>query len=470
MVIDENRRGWPVARLITSRSDAATLQFFFQTLKARTTIDMSNVITDDDAALINAMDAGFSTKMRHILCKWHVLKNFKENLHKKVPNSMVEQMMAELRVIVNAKEESTFLKLCEGFVLKYEENRNTARFVKYFKQYYLNSEERMRKWAMCYRNFPHGQVNTTGHIESFHNRLKKNYLKRKVNKRLDDLINILCEMEWEDYCTRTREACLGLTALPQSTLERHQRSTHIPDDFVEKLDDDHFEIKSSTTEGDFYAIVRHITQCTADLCFAKCQSLPCSGLCAHLYYCSCYDTHPLCKHIHKIHSYLTRVEPKSIQDSDFYVSPHSEESEAANEAAQEDPTTTSSLHVRRYNNMIARLEEIFIYLNNFMASARCQEVEERALADLDSGISELVNRLHLLPSASIEESQSVPLMSPAEDFNSNEKLKTQLSQLAPFKRPVGKNTKEHKDPAELAIKNASIVKNLLGHFNKGGEH
>lgn len=33
LVVDNNRRGWPVADLITSKSDAETLRFFFQTIK-----------------------------------------------------------------------------------------------------------------------------------------------------------------------------------------------------------------------------------------------------------------------------------------------------------------------------------------------------------------------------------------------------------------------------------------------------
>ncbi|KAK3931040.1 UDP-N-acetylhexosamine pyrophosphorylase-like protein 1 [Frankliniella fusca] len=76
---------------------------------------------------------------------------------------------------------------------------------------------------MCYRNFPHSEVNTTGHIESFHNRLKRVYLKRKVNKRLDDLVTHLFDIEWDDHCTRTREATIGFSSQPQHIAERHQR-------------------------------------------------------------------------------------------------------------------------------------------------------------------------------------------------------------------------------------------------------
>lgn len=82
MVIDENRRGWPVGHLITSQSDAPTLKFFFQCLNSRVGQEdaVTCVITDDDAKLINAMEDGFSKKLKHLLCKWHVIKNFKKNI------------------------------------------------------------------------------------------------------------------------------------------------------------------------------------------------------------------------------------------------------------------------------------------------------------------------------------------------------------------------------------------------------
>jgi len=58
LVVDENRRGWPVGHLIISKSDEYTLQWFFKCLKIDR--DINCVITDGDAALINGMELGFS--------------------------------------------------------------------------------------------------------------------------------------------------------------------------------------------------------------------------------------------------------------------------------------------------------------------------------------------------------------------------------------------------------------------------
>lgn len=67
-----------------------------------------------------------------------------------------------------------------------------------------------RKRVLCFRQFPRAKLNTPGHVESFHNKLKKIYVKRKVNKRLDDLINILNDIEWEEHCCRQRETNVGV--------------------------------------------------------------------------------------------------------------------------------------------------------------------------------------------------------------------------------------------------------------------
>ncbi|XP_054276739.1 uncharacterized protein LOC128995746 [Macrosteles quadrilineatus] len=249
MVVDDNRRGWPVAHLVTNKSDAATLQFFFKGLSERIE-DPSRincVITDDDSAIINGIEAGFSSPMRHLLCRWHVIKNLKDNVRTKVPKDLFEDVFSEIRVLMNIEDLNMFEDLCEGFLKKYEEKDKTAKFITYFRQHYLNRTE---KWAMCHRNFPHAQVNTTGHVESFHNKFKKMYLKRRVNKRLDDLITMLRNLEWEDHCNRQREALVGFSPIPQHIGERHQKSLAIPDEALVEILANTWEIKSQTKESE----------------------------------------------------------------------------------------------------------------------------------------------------------------------------------------------------------------------------
>lgn len=74
MIVDENRRGWPITHLITSKSDHKTLKYFFKCLKLRIGDECSVecVIADDDPALINGMNEGFGEDLKHILCIWHV--------------------------------------------------------------------------------------------------------------------------------------------------------------------------------------------------------------------------------------------------------------------------------------------------------------------------------------------------------------------------------------------------------------
>lgn len=84
--------------------------------------------------------------------------------------ALIPTTMEELKEIMNAVEFDKFDQLCTGFFKKFEDNCRTSSFMSYFQQHYM---PRCTKWAMCHRNFPHASVNTTGHIESFHNRLKR---------------------------------------------------------------------------------------------------------------------------------------------------------------------------------------------------------------------------------------------------------------------------------------------------------
>ena len=47
--------------------------------------------------------------------------------------------------------------------------------------------------------FPHANTDTNMYVESFHNRLKTFYLKRRANRRVDDLLNLLLKIEEDDY-------------------------------------------------------------------------------------------------------------------------------------------------------------------------------------------------------------------------------------------------------------------------------
>ncbi|KAK3931038.1 Chromatin remodeling protein SHL [Frankliniella fusca] len=322
---------------------------------------------------------------------------------------------------------------------------------------------------MCYRNFPHSEVNTTGHIESFHNRLKRVYLKRKVNKRLDDLVTHLFDIEWDDHCTRTREATIGFSSQPQHIAERHQRGLLMPDEHItEHAMENTWELKSATGKSSTYIVVRYKETCDLDFCFSKCLKPECHGLCAHLSSCSCPDHHPLCKHIHKLQSFLARGQPGIvIEEEDFYVLPNhkthenmiSEESESHSQECN-DTNSASHLHEKKWQTMIVRLQTNISLVENFITAAQQKQVPEHSRTRVDAVIADLVTdfgQIELNNNSGIE---SIPIMPPVIKFTPNEKLLTQVSQLLPFKRPP-KRKHNADDPATLAGKKKAAKESLL---------
>ena len=76
----------------------------------------------------------------------------------------------------------------------------------------VNRPESEGAWTLCYRHFDHHSVDTNMLVEryillfymyvmlaffpSFHNKFKNNscYLDHKVNRRLDDLLHVVCDV------------------------------------------------------------------------------------------------------------------------------------------------------------------------------------------------------------------------------------------------------------------------------------
>ncbi|KAL1454802.1 hypothetical protein WDU94_008939 [Cyamophila willieti] len=121
VIVDENRKGWPVGHFVSSESDENTLKFFFEAISTKCPdLEINCVITDDDPKLINAIEAGFGKKICHLLCKWHLSRTFRKQLREKGPSNLVEEMYLGLKVMVDTKNSNDFQNYCEAFIAKYE--------------------------------------------------------------------------------------------------------------------------------------------------------------------------------------------------------------------------------------------------------------------------------------------------------------------------------------------------------------
>ena len=122
------------------------------------------------------------------------------------------------------------------------------------------------------------------------------------------------EIEEKDYWRRQEDLVYlpTPTKLPSNDVPRHKKGINIPDSNLEPDpdDSDKWWIKSQSTDGIFHTVTAIGKQCSQDHCFAKCTEPPSVGLCSHLYFCNCNDPGLLCKHIHKLHSFLVRARQK----------------------------------------------------------------------------------------------------------------------------------------------------------------
>ncbi|KAI5699834.1 hypothetical protein M8J75_009490 [Diaphorina citri] len=310
LIVDKNNKGWPVGHFICNNMTGSTIELFFKALKNRMLFShqedftINCLITDDDPALINGLQSAMGHEIKHILCQWHLLNAFKDNIRSKCPG-IYDVVYTDLKTIILEKNVEDFKKLINGFRAKYSGKADS--FIKYMDSYYFH---RCEKWAMCFRqNLKHGNVNTTAHVESFHNKLKKVYFQRKPNKRMDDLLDVLFTIEQDDYAARQRETIFNCNLVEDLVIDRrHNNGMEIADACIHKINDFLWGVQSLPNNNMTYQVYQFEKTCSHDFCFVKCTKSSCHNLCSHMYTCSCPDS-LLCKHIHKVHSLVQRNVP-----------------------------------------------------------------------------------------------------------------------------------------------------------------
>ena len=315
MVIDEFRKGYPVAFCISSREDTHTISIFLDAVKKRCpNTPIKILISDNDHCGINAAKATFGPQIEHYLCIWHVLKKWKTQLPSKIINKdHKKEIYHYLYSMLFTKTEEEFSKLLSSFTQKF--STLEPKFYSYFQSIYLTMTE---KWSLHLRKKDfQTELTTNNFIESFHNQLKTHFFNRKQNKRLDRLLYTLLKVEKHYFLNHVR---LSRYHRPENVCyvsNRHENSLGIEDSFVEQINENTFLIKSSRNQDELYLVHRIGEYCLLSSCFKKCNKLPCNNLCEHLYTCSCLDTDSICKHVHKVHSISKSFHDPESQDDTF---------------------------------------------------------------------------------------------------------------------------------------------------------
>ena len=150
-------------------------------------------------------------------------------------------------------------------------------------------------------------INTNMAVEAFHRVFKYNYLKGKVNKRVDScLINLLRYIR--DKCfDRVIKLTKGKSTHKSKLIQvRHNHSKELSTGNIQEDADGRWKITSATNNDISYTIIRQANRCLENSCQMICVEC---NICIHQYVCKCTDSlihNTMCKHIHMLQRYLTQ--------------------------------------------------------------------------------------------------------------------------------------------------------------------
>ena len=135
-------------------------------------------------------------------------------------------------------------------------------------------------------------------VESFHNKIKTFCLEQMPNK--DDLINVLLEMEADDYWShKNRMVYLDVPKKDTDSDIRYERGINIHGVQMTTSSKSKWSVQSQS-KNVAYTINQITENCNCQL------GKSCVGLCERIYSCNSYNKAKVCKHIYKVHSTLKR--------------------------------------------------------------------------------------------------------------------------------------------------------------------
>ena len=234
LVPDRFGNGLAVAFAISSRDNARTWELFGKALRPASRSSKPEVMMSDDTnSTWNGFMPIWCTLKFKLLCHWHVMRRVREHCcgeGKKIDEKVVVpkdvsqssktgvtitkdsygiSAWQQFYCLLREEDEDKFGRDLESFRQNLRAHGQT-KLLKYFERTYFKPE-RIKQWATWYRNAMYNCewiANVNMHVESWHNILKTDILKRKVNVRVDTLLYALKQAE-SLYCAKWNKVNMG---------------------------------------------------------------------------------------------------------------------------------------------------------------------------------------------------------------------------------------------------------------------
>uniref|UniRef100_A0A6P7HAU8 Uncharacterized protein LOC114346433 n=1 Tax=Diabrotica virgifera virgifera TaxID=50390 RepID=A0A6P7HAU8_DIAVI len=298
MVVDEFGEGVPTAFLLSNRADTNVLAYFFNSIKEQTGDIKCNVFMSDDAPeFFNAWTNIMSKPENHLLCAWHIDRNWRKNLNKiKGDQAMKAKVYKYLRLLLQSTDPADFEDMLNFVLSELLACEDTAAFGQYFQSYYAG---RCNLWAYCYRKGL--GINTNMYLEALHRTLKHVYFQGKKNKRVDTCLYALLNLVRDIVIKKLKKKVKGNNSHRMNLIKKaHVRSQDIKFKDICKIDENNYKIKSIQNNTEYH--VQKVDEClkinkNCHIFCSECKT------CIHEFTCTCVDffiKSNFCKHIHAV--------------------------------------------------------------------------------------------------------------------------------------------------------------------------
>ena len=147
---------------------------------------IQNVVQNDVLCWTYEDGAKVQIGARVLLCHFHVMKAWSENLLTSIPNEDKDRVWRALHVLMLCPNESHFDENLRNFCVEFQ---HIPRFAIYINSGWAGINVPWRRlWPRFGRLFAYGGMDTTNHVERHWELIKYTLLQGKVNRSLRDLI------------------------------------------------------------------------------------------------------------------------------------------------------------------------------------------------------------------------------------------------------------------------------------------
>lgn len=300
-----NHQGEPLAHLFSTKEDGPTLKHFLTAFrnecgKIQCKAFMSDSASQYFQSWCCVMVDKDDDQPKKLLCAWHVIEAFKNNLNKVKCTAKREDVIDELLTVMKTLDEKEFEIMFQRYQTKLQKDPDCVPYYQYLMAGYGKDP---KDWAYCYRKGL--QVNTNMSLETMHRNLKHVYFQGNVVKRLDEAIQhlhkFLKDRKHDWIITRTKGKATKKTS---NIFKKHKLAVEWQWCYVINPLGENVYLVENTIKGTSY-VVELEEQCDCgELCYLECTDCRC---CLNRISCTCPDNSikfELCKHCHLVNLFL----------------------------------------------------------------------------------------------------------------------------------------------------------------------